>query len=77
MKKATDHALVRYMDRVLGLDMEAYRQKMMTPKITDAIKAGCTAIYTDGFTYKLANGTITTVYKGQGNHASTPRMGED
>lgn len=59
----SDHALLRWMERYLEIDVEALRRAMLTPERVDAIRAGASAIQcAEGVVMIIApNGTVTTV----------------
>lgn len=60
----TDHAVVRWLERSLGYDIEAVRQAILTPERIQAIRCGATAIVCpeEGVTLRVApNGHVTTV----------------
>lgn len=59
--RVSDHALVRYMDRVLGYDVEAVRRELASKVDAADGHDGCCGVVIDGFSYKLVDDTITTV----------------
>ena len=59
----TDHALLRWLDRVYGLDLDSIRDQIATPAIRSAILAGAAAITIDGFTYVLQDRQVVTVHR--------------
>ena len=56
----SDHAVVRYLERVMGIDVESVRKRIMTPVIEAAIKAGVTRIRTAEGVVVSRQGVITT-----------------
>jgi hypothetical protein len=57
----TDHALVRYMERVMGFDFDPIRERILTPTVTKALRGGVTRIRTqDG--YVIAKESIVTTF---------------
>lgn len=59
----TDHALLRYMERVLGLDIEGFRAKVIpqdAQKVVATMKDGRIPIG-DGHTAKVVNGVVVTI----------------
>jgi hypothetical protein len=57
----TDHALVRYMERVMGFDFDPIRERILTPTVTRALRDGVTRIRTqDG--YVIAKESIVTTF---------------
>jgi len=61
----SDHAVIRYMERVMGLDMDVVRHEIAR-KVDKAMDhPGCSAIIVDGMEYCLKGQTVTTVlYRG-------------
>lgn len=60
----SDHALLRWLERYLEIDMEALRAAILTEERQDAIHAGASAIHcrAEGVVLIVAPcGTITTV----------------
>lgn len=60
----TDHAFVRYAERVEGLDIDAMKSHIATPDIVAAIRGGATALKKNNFTYVIGNGKLVTVVRG-------------
>jgi len=56
----SDHALVRYLERKYGFDLEKYRNEILTPITMQAIEMGATSIKVENISFKVANNTITT-----------------
>jgi len=61
----TDHAFVRYAERVLGLDVDGMKTYMLSPEIIAAIRGGASGIQKDGFTYVIDGGKVVTVVRGK------------
>jgi hypothetical protein len=59
--RVSDHAIIRFLERKHGFDFEALRREILTPSRVLAIKSGAKAIDHDGVSFKVADGTITTV----------------
>jgi len=57
----TDHAVLRYIERKYGFDIDAIRKEMLTPQVKAAMKVGAKGIKVDGGTFKL-NGTAIVTY---------------
>ncbi len=58
----TDHALIRYIERVQGIDLTYVRTALSSPAIQYAIRMGCTSVKLGcGARVKLRGNTITTV----------------
>lgn len=66
----TDHALVRYLERVYGVDMDGLRRRI--EKITEEGRdMGAAAVNCDGVSYTLSsNGRVITVNGTQGRKFS-------
>lgn len=58
--RVSDHALLRYLERVMGLDLDRVRDRILTPENRAAIKAGATAILIEGERYPVHEGVVTT-----------------
>jgi hypothetical protein len=71
----SDHALMRYMERVLGLDLEPYRDDIRG-KISSACHAGASRVSTGGFTYQLRSGVLTTITEGASPQSSVMRASQ-
>lgn len=59
----SDHALLRYMERVMGFDVEVVRKKMLKPEVISAVDAGAASVKIDGLEMKIKERVITTVVK--------------
>ena len=59
--KITDHALVRYLERVKGFDLEPHRVEIV--RICAAIEhvTGACTISSNGFKYECNGGAVVTV----------------
>lgn len=60
----TDHALLRYLERCKGVDMENIKTEMMPPRTADALCKLGNGTYTihDRFTAVVRSGCVVTVY---------------
>ena len=71
MKKSripiSDHAVLRYLERVQGMDIEHIR-RTIGARVDDAARQGACGIIIDGFSYKIEDGFIT-VTSGSGASA--------
>lgn len=56
----SDHAVLRYCERVLGMDMEGVRQHIWET-CSASVLMGATCLRADGVRYEFAGGRITTV----------------
>ena len=61
----TDHALMRYMQRVHNINVEKYREEMHSDEIEAMVKAGAQTVKIDGFTFICKEGRIVTTYEGR------------
>lgn len=57
----SDHAVLRYMERVMGLDIDSLRSKILSPAIIGAMKSGATQFTADNISYRLRDNTIITI----------------
>lgn len=62
-KGVTDHFLLRYIERVHGVDMQKLREHVLTDKMKLALKSGAKSVTTDGFRYIIEDGQLVTVYR--------------
>lgn len=63
-RDVTDHALVRYLERVIGLDVEAFRLTMLTPDqllMAKSLKE-CDIPLGGGVTAVVRGGIVVTIY---------------
>jgi hypothetical protein len=64
MKKSvvivTDHAVLRYLERVRGLDVEGLRREIGA-RIDRVAREGACGVILDGWEYRLADGFVVTV----------------
>ena len=56
----TDHCVIRYMQRVMGLDIEAVRRKI-AEDLAPAVRLGAVGLTKDGFNYRISDGAVITV----------------
>lgn len=57
----SQHALMRYASRVLGVDFEEIEKRMLSPVNCAAIEAGATALKLDGLKLVIRDKVIVTV----------------
>ncbi|MBK68008.1 MAG: hypothetical protein CMP22_07765 [Rickettsiales bacterium] len=60
--RISDHALVRYLERVKKIDVDAIRKEILTDDVIAHINTGCKAINRGPYSFKIDNKTIITVY---------------
>jgi len=57
----TDHAVLRYLERVLEMDVQAVRA-LIHRETEYALKAGSTKLKRDGVHYVMSGGKVVTVF---------------
>lgn len=66
MKKSripvSDHAVLRYLERVQGLDIERLRREIGA-RVDLAVELGACGVIIDGFSYRIDGGVVTTVLR--------------
>ncbi len=72
----SDHCLLREMERVHGVDVEAIRHAIQD-KTRQAHLAGAVGIIVDGYRYILRDGHVVTVIRGNRWSHDALRGGED
>jgi len=58
----TDHAVIRHLERVLQIDVEAHRTEIAR-LVERGAEMGAQGVVVDGYSYKLRDGVVTTVVK--------------
>lgn len=58
--RVSDHAVLRYIERVLKFDVDAIRKQILTPERIGYIKAGACKINVDGTVFVVKDKTIVT-----------------
>lgn len=58
--RISDHAVLRFVERALGIDVDAIRDRILTPTIRDAVSAGATAVTIEGIKFLIKDGVIVT-----------------
>ncbi len=64
----TDHAVIRYLERVLNIDIESHR-RAIGHRVDMAVAMGASAIIIDGFRYILSDGHVISIVE-----VNTPNM---
>jgi len=59
--KVTDHAALRYLQRVKGVDIDAVKMEMAELVHTAGEHPSCSAVVCEGFRYAINGGTVITV----------------
>ena len=60
----TDHALIRYLERVAEFDLDAVRS-LIAQRVKPAIAAGASGITIDGATYVLDGAIVVSIVPGR------------
>jgi hypothetical protein len=68
----TDHALVRYLERAKGFDMEAVR-KHIAELCANGVRVGANCIRAEGVKFEIENGRVITCTPG-GGFSNTKRQ---
>ena len=61
VRPVTDHALLRYIERVAGVDLDALCEAIVTPEVRAAITAKARTYRTPEATYVIKGGQIVTI----------------
>ncbi len=59
----TDHAVLRYLERVCAIDIEAIRQRIYRD-VRPALTSGGTGVTVNGIRYRFKGGVVATVLVG-------------
>lgn len=59
--KISDHALLRYIERILGVDVDAMRSEIMSDAVKSALRAGASGVTVNGVKMVAKDGVIVTV----------------
>lgn len=57
----SDHAVLCYMERVMGVDVEAIRREIGHKAVRALEHPGCSGVVVSGLSLKISDGCITTV----------------
>jgi hypothetical protein len=63
--RVSDHAVLRYIERVMGVDVEQIRRGLLTPLVRQAMIAGAKQVTIEGVTFVIDNQTLVTVVEKQ------------
>lgn len=55
------HALLRYLERVLEIDLKAMESSLLTPTVRQAMQAGATRVTINGVDFVIKDNVIVTV----------------
>lgn len=56
----SDHALLRYLERVVGIDVQSHR-RAVERRVSDAVEQGACGLISGGYRYAIRDRTVTTV----------------
>lgn len=59
--RMSDHALLRYIERIMEIDVEALRLEVMTDSVKSALKMGASGVTVNGVKMVAKDGVIVTV----------------
>jgi len=59
--RVSDHALLRYLERVYGFDIEELRGQILSDGAKQALRAGATGYTANGVKFKAKDGVLVTV----------------
>lgn len=59
--RVTDHAVLRYLERVVGIDVEAARAQIAAKVAIAREHPGASGVRSDGYSYRLRGDAVTTV----------------
>lgn len=71
--RVSDHALLRYMERVQGVDLERMHRRI-GKLVETGIEEGADGVVIGGFSYKLKGKTVTTVIPARQPDVRTGRV---
>lgn len=61
MAYVSDHAVLRYLERVKGIDIEAVRRELTSPVIDTASEFGCATVLRHDCTMRLTGSVVSTI----------------
>lgn len=70
MAYVSDHCCLRYIERVLGIDVEAIRQKIASPTVEKAIDFGCETVVLGTGQRIILHGDVAVTVLPKGARAS-------
>lgn len=59
--RVSDHAVIRYLERVQGVDVEAVRREISQVVATAEDHPGASGVVLNGLRYKVRDGVVTTI----------------
>lgn len=75
LPRVTDHAVLRYLERVQGFDVETVRRKI-AERCAAPMASGAVSLIFDGHRFEFSNGAVITVvpYTGMANRTREARL---
>lgn len=74
--QVSDHALVRFIERVHGIDLSSIKAHILTPRIVESVRAGASAVVVDGVKFIVRGGVLVTVVTNDKPKNRPPRYRE-
>lgn len=71
----SDHALLRYLERMRGIDIEKARAEIAA-RVADGVQLGASAVVSGGHRFTLSGNTVTSVVPVRSHVARLPRPHE-
>jgi len=68
----TDHAIIRFLERVHGIDVQAARAEIEA-RVGQAVRVGACAVISGGFRYVIDDVRVTSVVPVQSGPSHPPR----
>ena len=69
---ASDHAVIRYLERVKGMDIDEVRREI--GRVVDqGLEAGACGVISNGFVYRIEGGCVVTVTRRHTPHPGRRR----
>lgn len=76
--RLSDHAIIRFLERSMGIDIDQLRARILSDTVKTAIKAGASAVTVDGIRMRVVDNTIVTVLETPAKHfKALPRAKRD
>lgn len=69
----TDHAVIRYLERVQGVDIQAVRLEIAS-RVANGLEKGACGVLLDGMEYRIVDGHVVTVQKARYPDKRTGRV---
>lgn len=66
MAYVSDHAVLRYIERIMHIDVEAIRAKLASPMIEQAAEFGCDTVIMNDCRLRLQGTIVATVIEKRG-----------